>query len=1400
MSNKKSKGRAALEETSQTQRGQNRGQRKPKVQPGEKKQTDEKIVQSDPRNGRRATNRFITERKRAGDALQQSEERFRILFDEALDGICLADAETGFIIDCNQALAALVGRERAELIGQPQKTLHPSQNDKAAYSPTFRQHLNDKEGQTLETQVVTSTGIIRDVEIKANRLNLQGREMLQGIFHDITERKRIEEKLEEERILLRTLIDNLPDRVYVKDVQGRKIISNIADWQASGGKTMEDVIGKTDFDTYPPELAENYWAFDKTVIDSGISIINREEPGLDSQGNPVWVLSSKVPLLDGQGKVVGLVGIGRDITKRKRAEEALRESEEKYRTILENIEEGYFEVDIAGNFTFFNESVCRLLGYSREEMMGMNNRYYTDKTNAPKLYRTFNEVYRTGVPAQGSDWELIRKDNTKRYVECSVSSIKNKSGQPIGFRGIIRDITERKQAEEALRESENRLHTIVEGTQALLVSVDANGHFTYANDATARALGYASPEELTGKSYLHFIHPEDRQQVLDTFINQANTRQLSSMQEFRIVDTAGKVKWFSFLSDLEIKDGQVVGQSGVAQDITERKRAESERQALLEIMQAVAATESLQVLLELIRQSLAKVIYAKNFFVIFHNRSTGLFEEVFAVDKYDPPMPPSKLKKSITSYVFRTGEPLLLTQARFDELVARGEVELVGTNSASWLGAPLKTPSETIGVIAVQNYEDPNCYSERDREFIASVGTQVAQAIDRKRVEQALQESEASLREAQALGQVGNWEYDVESQKITWSDQVYRLYERDPVLEPPTAEEEAAYYSPEQAQILHEYARRAVEEGQDFDYDLEATLPSERRVYFSAKMRPVKDASGRIVKLFGTVQDITERKQAEEQIQRQVETLGALYDISRTLSESDDFNAILDLVTRRAVESAHVTFARVLLLEQDDLVVRAAFPVRVLDHDLQVGQREPLAAHPICQRVLEGNAPLVLQSDSPEAGECAPFFLGIAQTLCIVPLHVREQPFGLLMLGEARAAAREPFTVEKLNLARSIGDQAASTLHRALLHKETVRQLDQLGALHHIDQAIAASMDLRMTLSILLEQVTSQLKVDAGSVLLLNPHLQTLDYAAGRGFRTEALQRTNLRLGEGYAGRAALERKLIYIPDLRGRKTDFLRSPYFSAEGFVAYYGVPLIAKGQVKGVLEVFHRSPMEDDPAWLNFLETLGGQAAIAIDNTQLFDSLQRSTADLVVAYDATIEGWSAALDLRDKETEGHSLRVTEMTMQLARSLGIGEAELVHVRRGALLHDIGKMGVPDSILLKPDKLTDEEWVLMRQHPQLAFDMLAPITYLKPALDVPYCHHEKWDGTGYPRGLKGEEIPLSARIFAVVDVYDALISDRPYRRAWTREKTISHIGEQAGCHFDPEVVKVFLKELANEK
>jgi putative nucleotidyltransferase with HDIG domain len=173
--------------------------------------------------------------------------------------------------------------------------------------------------------------------------------------------------------------------------------------------------------------------------------------------------------------------------------------------------------------------------------------------------------------------------------------------------------------------------------------------------------------------------------------------------------------------------------------------------------------------------------------------------------------------------------------------------------------------------------------------------------------------------------------------------------------------------------------------------------------------------------------------------------------------------------------------------------------------------------------------------------------------------------------------------------------------------------------------------------------------------------------------------------------------------------------------------------------------------------------------------------------------LEGFSRTLNLRDAETEGHSQRVAELTVRLARAMGVPNADLVHIRRGALLHDIGKMGIADSILLKHGPLTEEEWVVMRTHPTMAADLLSS-PYLRPALDIPYCHHEKWDGTGYPRGLSGKQIPLAARICAVANVWDALLSEVPYRPAWPRERALDYIREQAGKHFDPAIVDVFFR------
>ena len=225
-----------------------------------------------------------------------------------------------------------------------------------------------------------------------------------------------------------------------------------------------------------------------------------------------------------------------------------------------------------------------------------------------------------------------------------------------------------------------------------------------------------------------------------------------------------------------------------------------------------------------------------------------------------------------------------------------------------------------------------------------------------------------------------------------------------------------------------------------------------------------------------------------------------------------------------------------------------------------------------------------------------------------------------------------------------------------------------------------------------------------------------------------------------------------------------LFDPLVKKEKFVSCYAIPLISKGVVKGVLEVFSRTIHNVDNEWVDFLTMLASQTAIAIDNAELFENLQSTNSELIQAYDRTLEGWVHAMDLRDKETEGHSQRVAETTVRLATRLEIRNSELEHIRRGALLHDVGKMGIPDSILLKPGPLTEDEWKIMRKHPIFALEMLSSIEYLRKSLDIPQYHHEHWNGSGYPNGLAGEDIPIAARIFCVVDVWDALTSDRPYR------------------------------------
>jgi PAS domain S-box-containing protein/putative nucleotidyltransferase with HDIG domain len=548
-------------------------------------------------------------------------------------------------------------------------------------------------------------------------------------------------------------------------------------------------------------------------------------------------------------------------------------------------------------------------------------------------------------------------------------------------------------------------------------------------------------------------------------------------------------------------------------------------------------------------------------------------------------------------------------------------------------------------------------------------------------------------------------------------------------------------------------------------------------------------AESSVQAIVGNFRDITERKRTEEEIRRQTAHAEALAHTAARLNAQLDLASVLKAVCEETARAMNVPASALRLYDprRDELLFAGSYG---LPHAFSAFKPSPRSLY---DKLVDQQGDLIIAQDV-QALESVPnrdFYAAFDIRTVVTAMMLRgSQLIGglsIFTMGEARE-----FNEAEQVLLRGLANQAAQAILNAQLFDETQRRLGRLRALRAIDSAITASVDLNFTLNRVLEEVTTQLQVDAADILQFNERENMLQYVVSLGFRSNALQHTRLRLGAGYAGTSALERRRIKVLSLTEAIDGLARAPLLPAEGFVSYYAVPLIAKGQIKGVLEIFHRTRLDPEPEWEEFLEVLAGQAAIAIDNGQLFDNLQRSNLSLRVAYDSTLEGWSRALDLRDEETEGHTQRVTEMTLRLARAMGLDEEDLVQVRRGALLHDIGKMGVPDNILRKPGPLSDDEWVIMRKHPVYAFDLLAPIAYLRPALDIPYCHHEKWDGTGYPRGLKGEQIPLAARLFSVVDVWDALRSDRPYRPAWAEGKVREHIRSLTGTHFDPRAVEAF--------
>jgi len=967
------------------------------------------------------------------------------------------------------------------------------------------------------------------------------------------------------------------------------------------------------------------------------------------------------------------------------AEHALRENEEKFRTLIEQSAEGIMLADESGLIAEWNSAYERITGLKREQALGQSLWDIMIKMVAPErttperksfIKESIIEALRTGkshlftAPLELDFYPLPNKD--RRFIHQTIFPIKTEKG--IRIASIMEDVTERKRAEEALHQTNRELRAISNCNQTLLRATN-------------------------------------EQDLLNEIC--------------RIVcDEAGyRMAWVGFAEHGKGMTVRPVASAGL------------EGKSLASLNISWADTDN----------------------------------------GYEP-----------TVSAIRSGKTACIQDLATDTQSNTWK-EAAQREYRSTIALPLKDENaQTFGALTIFSSE-PNAFTKGEIRLLEELAGDLAFGVtslrtraERERAENALWESSQMLK--LVLENMPAF--------VFWKDtnSVYlgcnRLFAENAGLSSPEKiiglgdldlpwrdTEAESYRADDQSVIKTGRPKINYEETQ-------LTADGHTMAVRTSKI-PLVDSKGAIVGVLGTFEDITERKQHE--LERE-----AIITVSAALRHATTRVEILSVILDQLLQlfKADGTMIALPSAEKLEIIIEMG---RGKVGDRFTGLHIPPGTG-VSRWVIENKQPYLNNNAQDDPIFYRSDLLGEAHCVASAPLITQERSIGALWI-----ARRIQIAESDLRILKAIADIAANAVHRINLHEQMEQQLHRLLALHKIDLAISGNFDLKVTLNVILGNVRNELQVDAADILLLDPITHTLDFASGIGFRTRGIESSQIRIGDDLAGRSVQERIGASCLDLRSATESFHRSALLTGENFTSYFVQPLINKGQILGVLEVFTRQQFAPERDWLDYFETLSTQTSIAIESSHLFENLQRSNNELMLAYDATIEGWSLALDLRDRETEGHTRRVMQLTLELAEKMKISDSERLDIKRGALLHDIGKMGVPDAILLKPGPLTPEEWVVMRQHPEYALKMLSSISYLKKALDIPYCHHEHWDGGGYPRGLRYDEIPLSARIFTIVDVFDALTSNRPYRKAWSAEQAHRFIEKNSGKLFDPQVVKAFL-------
>jgi PAS domain S-box-containing protein len=721
--------------------------------------------------------------------------------------------------------------------------------------------------------------------------------------------------LEERRLLLerkqaaekyQAIFENSPEGIFQSTPEGRYISVNPAMARIYGYDSPEEMIESiTDIlhQIYvePDERSE----FTRLMQTKGV-IENFEKRNFRRDGSIIWTSTSVRVVRDAGGVILYYEGFLQDITERKQVEEALEGNEKRFRALIENGLDNISLLAADGTLIWESPAVFRTLDYAPDEFLGQNIFKLMHPDDLEWTRNLYANILKEPGGRQRGLFRLRHSSGTWRWVEAIVT---NMLDEPHVNAIVVnyRDITERKQAEGRINDLLVFNEKVLNSSPIGILTYKLTGECVFANQNAASIVG-ASVEKLTTQNF-HSIESW-KKSGLYQLAEEAITSRIPVTSDIHLVSTFGKDVWLTaYAATFKSKDEDHLLLT--MSDITERKQAEIERQALLEIMQGLANTNELHEFLRLIHHSIGRVIYAENFFVVLNDQSSGLFEEIYSVDQYDQPEPPSKLEKSITSYVFRTGEPLLLTQARFDELVTQGEVELVGTNSVSWMGAPLKAQRGIIGVLAVQDYENPNRYTERDKDFLASIASQVALAIERKRAEELLRESEERFSSAFEYASIGIALVAPDGHWLRVNQALCELlgYSEKELLEKTFQD----ITHPEDLETDLSYVRQVLAgDRRSFQMEKRYFHNLGHVIWVLLSVSLVRDNKGKPQYFIAQIQDITERKRAEASLREEQEKVQNYLDIAGVMLLALDQNGKVTLINQKGCELLGYSFGEII--------------------------------------------------------------------------------------------------------------------------------------------------------------------------------------------------------------------------------------------------------------------------------------------------------------------------------------------------------------------------------------------------------------------------------------------------------------------------------------------------------